>query len=128
MPREGIEPSRSCLHGFLRPTRLPIPPPRLINVSDYITSILLFPSNLGIVLEMEILQDILQKSFAVDSIWSIVTRGLIWLGVAMVVIVSMDKPDPDKSLKDLKSNLGFFLFFTVITGGLIYMLFGFTAA
>ncbi|MBT4124593.1 MAG: hypothetical protein HN981_01630 [Candidatus Pacebacteria bacterium] len=77
---------------------------------------------------MEILQDILQKSFAVDSIWSIVTRGLIWLGVAMVVIVSMDKPDPDKSLKDLKSNLGFFLFFTVITGGLIYMLFGFTAA
>lgn len=76
---------------------------------------------------MEVLQEILQQAFAVDSIWSIVTRGLIWLGIALVVIVSMDKPDPDKSIKDLKSNLGFFFFFTVLTGGLIYLLFGFTA-
>lgn len=27
VPREGLEPSRSCDHGFLRPARIPIPPP-----------------------------------------------------------------------------------------------------
>ncbi|MFH2118297.1 MAG: hypothetical protein ABII10_00980 [Candidatus Paceibacterota bacterium] len=76
---------------------------------------------------MEILREILQKAFAIDSIWSIVTRGVIWLGIALVIIVSMDKPDPDKSLKDLKSNLGFFLMFILLTSGLVYLLFGFTA-
>lgn len=30
VPGEGIEPSRDCSHRFLRPTRLPIPPPRLM--------------------------------------------------------------------------------------------------
>ena len=28
VPGEGIEPSRQKCHRFLRPTRLPIPPPR----------------------------------------------------------------------------------------------------
>ncbi|OGJ38302.1 MAG: hypothetical protein A2383_03525 [Candidatus Pacebacteria bacterium RIFOXYB1_FULL_39_46] len=76
---------------------------------------------------MEVLREILQKAFAVDSIWSVVTRGAIWLGIALVIIVSMDKPNPDQSLKDLKSNLGFFLMFILLTSGLIYLLFGFTA-
>jgi hypothetical protein len=75
---------------------------------------------------MEALQDILRQAFAIDSIWSVVTRGLIWLGIALVIIVSMDKPDPRESIKDLKINLGFFLMFLVLGGGLIYMLFGFT--
>lgn len=75
---------------------------------------------------MGFLQNILQQAFAVDSIWSVVTRGLIWLGIALVIIVSMDKPDPDQSIKQLKSNLGFFLMFIFLGGGLIYLLFGFT--
>ena len=29
MPRTGLEPVRSCLHRFLRPARMPVPPPRL---------------------------------------------------------------------------------------------------
>src|SRR5256885_16460877 len=28
VPRAGVEPARPCGHRFLRPTRLPIPPPR----------------------------------------------------------------------------------------------------
>lgn len=76
---------------------------------------------------MELIQDILRQAFAIDSIWSVVTRGLIWLGIALVIIVSMDKPDPQQSVKDLKSNLGFFLMFLFIGSGLIYMLFGFTS-
>ena len=75
---------------------------------------------------MELVQTILHQAFAIDSIWSVVTRGLIWLGIALIIILSMDKPDPQQSMKDLKSNLGFFLMFIFIGGGLIYMLFGFT--
>lgn len=77
---------------------------------------------------MEFIREALQSAFAVDSIWSVVARGVIWLGVALVIIVSMDKPDPQQSAKDLKSNLGFFLMFTFLTGGLVYLLFGFTTA
>jgi hypothetical protein len=76
---------------------------------------------------MELLQEILAKAFAVDSIWSVVTRGIIWLGIALVIIVSMDKPDPTESIKELKTNLGFFLMFIFLSGGLVYLLFGFTA-
>ena len=32
VPREGLEPSRPCGHRILSPARLPIPPPRHINV------------------------------------------------------------------------------------------------
>src|SRR5258707_4528867 len=28
VPRAGVEPARGCPHRFLRPTRLPVPPPR----------------------------------------------------------------------------------------------------
>src|SRR6478672_3413648 len=28
VPRSGVEPERPCGHRFLRPTRLPVPPPR----------------------------------------------------------------------------------------------------
>lgn len=84
---------------------------------------------MGIVLEaMEFIQEALRSAFAVDSIWSVVIRGIIWLAVALVIIVSMDKPDPQQSVKDLKANLGFFLMFLFLTGGLVYLLFGFTAA
>lgn len=30
VPRVGIEPTRVCTHRFLRPTRLPVPPPGLV--------------------------------------------------------------------------------------------------
>jgi len=75
----------------------------------------------------EFTQQAVQLLFAVDSIWSIVLRGAIWFVIALVIIVSADNPNPEKSLKNLKSNLGFFLMFIVLSGGLIYLLFGFNA-
>ena len=76
---------------------------------------------------MEVLQELVQKAFAVDSVWSIVVRGLVWLGVVVVIIMSTDRPDPQASAKSLKANLGFFLLFLTLSGGLIYWLFGFTS-
>lgn len=75
---------------------------------------------------MELLRDLISKAFAVDSVWSVVLRGAIWLIIAIVIIVSMDNPNSDNSSAKLKANLGFFLMFTIVTGGLIYLLFGYT--
>ncbi|MBD3250267.1 MAG: hypothetical protein GF381_01710 [Candidatus Pacebacteria bacterium] len=68
---------------------------------------------------------VIQKALAVDSVWSVVLRGGIWLVIAIIIMISTDKPDPGKSMKDLKASLGFFLMFMIISGGLIYLLFGF---
>jgi hypothetical protein len=63
--------------------------------------------------------------FKVDSIWSVVIRGGVWLIIAMVIIVSSDQANPESSLRSLKANLGFFLMFLILSGGLLYLLFGF---
>ena len=75
---------------------------------------------------MDTLREIATSLFAVDSIWSVVLRGVVWFGVAIVIIVSSDNSNFDQSMKSMKSNLGFFLVFTVLSTGLIYFLFGFT--
>jgi len=74
---------------------------------------------------MPTLDQVMFILFSAESIWSVVLRGAIWLIIALVIIVSTDKPDPDKAFKDLKSNLGFFLMFITLSGGLVYLLFGF---
>ena len=71
---------------------------------------------------------LLVSLFSPESIWSVIFRAVIWLVIALVVIVSTDKPDPDKAFKDLKSNLGFFLMFIILSGGMVFLLFGFTGA
>jgi len=70
-------------------------------------------------------ESIFHLLFAVDSIWSIVLRGTVWFAIALIIIISTDNPNPVKSIKMLKSNLGFFIFFLALSGGLMYMLFGF---
>jgi len=77
---------------------------------------------------MDAARELFFQLFAVDSIWSVVLRGAIWLGIALVIIISTDNPNPDKQLKSLKANLGFFLMFVVLSGGLLYLLFGYTTA
>jgi len=74
---------------------------------------------------MEIAANILDSILNVNSIWSVVFRGLFWFVVAAVIIISSDTPDPQKSLRNLKSNLGFLLLFFVLSGGLVYLLFGY---
>lgn len=77
---------------------------------------------------VETIKELVISAFAVDSFGSIVLRGVIWLAIALVIIISADAADPDKATKNLKSNLGFLLVFMVLTGGLVYLLFGFTKA
>ena len=81
---------------------------------------------LSILKYMEFFREIFYALFAVDSIWSVIMRGVIWLCISLVIIVSSDAPDPESSLKSLKSNLGFFLMFIILSGALVGMLFGFT--
>ena len=76
---------------------------------------------------MEILKNVLESMFRLDSIWSVVIRAVIWFIVATVIIISVDNPDSEKSLKDLKSNLGFLVMFLLLSGGLVYLLFGYQA-
>jgi hypothetical protein len=67
----------------------------------------------------------LLKALAVDSIWSVVFRGAIWFIISVIILISIDHPQSEKTFKELKSNLGFFLMFLILSGGLIYLLFGF---
>ena len=76
---------------------------------------------------METVREVVHSIFAIDSIWSIVFRGVIWFAIAFVIIISTDVANPEKSTKTLKTNLGYFLLFILLSTGLIYFLFGFTA-
>lgn len=73
---------------------------------------------------MDAIRDLVIKAFAVDSLWSIVVRGGIWIVIALIIIVSVDNPNSDISSKKLKANLGFFTMFLLLSGGLVYLLFG----
>ncbi len=71
------------------------------------------------------MESITQALFSAKSIWSVVFRGGIWFVIALIIIISADAPDPESSLRSLKSNLGFFLMFIFFSGVLVYLLFGF---
>lgn len=73
---------------------------------------------------MDVIRDLVIKAFAVDSMWSLVVRAGIWAVIALVIIVSVDNPDSSMASKKLKANLGFFTMFLILSGGLIYLLFG----
>jgi len=73
---------------------------------------------------MDAIRDLVFQAFAVDSIWSVVVRGGIWILIALVIIVSVDDQGGNLSSNKLKANLGFFTMFLILSGGLIYLLFG----
>lgn len=76
---------------------------------------------------MEI-REILISLFSVNSIWSVVARGVLWFGVALIIIMSVDaNPDIEKSTRNLKANLGFFFLFVVLSSVLTLFLFDFQA-
>jgi hypothetical protein len=65
--------------------------------------------------------------FAVDSIGSIFTRGLIWFAIAVAILAGVDTYDKHKGEAfGLKTDVGFFFLFLVLGGALIFLLFGFT--
>jgi len=76
---------------------------------------------------MENFRALVLSFFSVDSVWSIVLRGGVWFAIAIVIIISTDVTNPSAK-SSLKRNLGFFLLFLMLTGGLIYLLFGFQAS
>ncbi|MPN46678.1 hypothetical protein SDC9_194275 [bioreactor metagenome] len=73
---------------------------------------------------MESFKEILAGVFAVDSVWSIVFRGALWLLISLVIIATVDSQGENLSNNKLKSTLGFFLMFLFLSGALIYLLFG----
>jgi hypothetical protein len=77
---------------------------------------------------MEMVKEVLSSLFAADSIWSIVFRGAIWFVIAIVIIMSVDNPNSESQIKNLKSNLGFLLMFIVLSSVLTMMLFGHVSA
>lgn len=76
---------------------------------------------------MQNLQEIFNGLFQIDSIWSVVLRAAIWFGIGIVVIISADTANFQNSTSSLRKNLGLFLLFIALSGGLIYLLFGFIA-
>jgi len=74
---------------------------------------------------MENLQNIAQALFSINSVWSIILRGTIWTVMSLVILVATDNPNIEQSVENVKSYLGFFLIFIVVSTSLIYLLFGF---
>lgn len=74
------------------------------------------------------IRELIQTLFDPSSVWSVVLRGAIWFAIAAVIIISIDSPDPNKSFKRMKNNIGFLLLFIVLSGILVYMLFGYVKA
>lgn len=77
---------------------------------------------------METLSNLAVSIFDVTSMWSVALRGLVWLVIAGGIIVATDSPHPHKNTSKLRQNLGFLLLIIVISGTLIYLLFGYSAA
>jgi hypothetical protein len=75
---------------------------------------------------MDSVRELVISLFAVDSIWSVVLRGGIWLLISMIIIISTDSTKIEQSSAKLKKNLGFLLMFMILSGGMIYLLFGFS--
>jgi len=69
------------------------------------------------------MQEILSSLFSVNSIWFFVLQAVVWLGLCLVIIMTMDSARPQQSYGKLKSNLGYFLAFMILSGGLIYIVF-----
>jgi len=77
---------------------------------------------------MEILGKLAISMFDVTSMWSVALRGLVWLVIAGGIIISTDTPRPEVNTSRLRQNLGFILLVLVVSGTLIYLLFGYSAA
>lgn len=71
------------------------------------------------------ISNFLQSIFSVNSSWSIVARASLWFVVALIIIASTDTSGLRQAQSNLRANLGGFLLFLVLCGGLIYLLFGF---
>ncbi len=73
---------------------------------------------------MNYFQEIATSLFDVTSIWSVVFRAFLWIAIAVIILVATDHPHPEQSARNVKSYLGFFILFVVISTSMIFLLFG----
>lgn len=73
-----------------------------------------------------VLSQLIQTILDPASVWSVVARGAVWLVIALVIIISVDSPNPDQSFRRMKNNLGFLILFIALSAALMYLLFGYT--
>lgn len=69
------------------------------------------------------LNQVFAALFDITEVWWLVAKAVIWFIVAFIIIVKSDSPEPAEAFKDLRSTLGFFLMFLIVSGSLIYLLF-----
>lgn len=77
---------------------------------------------------METVLNIARSSFSVDSIWSLVFRGAIWMVMCLLILAATDNPNPKESSANAKFYLGSFLLIIVVFTSLFYLLFSFAPA
>ena len=73
---------------------------------------------------MDYLQNIAFSMFDVTSVWSVVLRAVIWMVVSVIILIATDNPDPDQIKDNTRTYLGSFLMLIVVSGSLIFLLFG----
>lgn len=74
---------------------------------------------------MEFISNLAIALFSVNSVWSIVLRGAIWTFMSILILIATDTPEPEQATQNVRSYLGLFLMFIVVSTSLIYLLFGF---
>lgn len=130
MPRVRIELTQGNPHGFLRPTRLPIPPPRQ-QLSHILAVSLAFFHKIKHSKDreksMNYIQEVAASLFSVTSVWSVIFRAFLWIVIAVIILVATDHPHPEQGAKNLKNYLGFFLLFIFVSTSMIFLLFGVTS-
>ncbi len=76
-------------------------------------------------MDLSVLGTTLRDFFSVNSVGSVAARAFIWFAVAVVIIASTDTAGSQDVGQKLRANLGLFMLFLVLCGGLIYLMFGF---
>jgi hypothetical protein len=77
---------------------------------------------------MQYLHNLAYQFFDINSFWSVIFRGIIWVLLSIIILIATDHPSPEESRKNVKSYLGFFLLFAVVSTSMILLLFGISPA
>ncbi len=78
----------------------------------------------SLIVKMHMFENLAVSIFSVNSIWSVVLRGGIWLVMSLLILMATDNPNPEESTLNVKSYLGFFVLFIIVSSSLLYLLFG----
>lgn len=73
---------------------------------------------------MDYLKNIAFSLFDVTSVWSVIFRAVIWMVISIIILMATDNPDPDKIKQNTRTYLGSFLMLIIVSGSLIFLLFG----